>query len=247
MPTRTLTVLILLVLAAGRSWAGVVVLEPLQDNTLYEDVQGAVSNGAGQHLFIGRNSQGNTRRALLAFDLASAVPAGATITSVGLSIHVSQANPETSLATLHRLLQAWGEGSSDAPNAEGQGAPAEPGDATWLHTFHDSAFWSNPGGDFEVGASGDTLIAGPGDYLFASTAAMVADAQTWLDEPAANFGWLIMGDESGLGTARRLDSRENPEPAFRPMLSVEYTPIPGPAGWLLLTAAAARRRRRRSP
>ena len=52
---------------------------------------------------------------------------------------------------------------------------------------------------------------------------MVADVQAWLDEPAGNFGWLIKADESMLATARRYDSRENLEPAYRPALTVEYT------------------------
>lgn len=81
---------------------------------------------------------------------------------------------------------------------------------------------------------------------------MVADVQNWLDNPAADFGWLISADnELTLTTAKRFDARENPTLANRPVLNVTYTPVPEPttvslalvglcgAAWL-----AARRRRR---
>ena len=50
---------------------------------------------------------------------------------------------------------------------------------------------------------------------------MVADVQSWLVNPASNFGWLVLGDESGSGTAKRFDTRESASP---PVLTVEYTP-----------------------
>jgi serine protease len=49
---------------------------------------------------------------------------------------------------------------------------------------------------------------------------MVADVQSWLDNPATNFGWLVLGDESTGTTAKRFDSRESTSP---PVLTIEYT------------------------
>ena len=61
---------------------------------------------------------------------------------------------------------------------------------------------------------------------------MVADVQSWLDNPANNFGWLVKGDESTSTTAKRFDSRQSTVP---PVLTIEYTqatptptPTPGP-------------------
>jgi hypothetical protein len=51
---------------------------------------------------------------------------------------------------------------------------------------------------------------------------MVADLQAWLDDPAGNFGWLLLGSESGGASAKRFDSRETGVPESRPTLVVEF-------------------------
>ena len=53
-----------------------VILTPVQDNTLFEDLT-PLSNGSGEHLFAGNTSRGSARRALMQFDVAGGVPAGA--------------------------------------------------------------------------------------------------------------------------------------------------------------------------
>jgi hypothetical protein len=55
---------------------------------------------------------------------------------------------------------------------------------------------------------------------------MVADVQVWLDRPAANYGWLLLGNEARPQTTKRFDTRENPNPAVRPALIVEYMRAP---------------------
>ena len=50
----------------------------------------------------------------------------------------------------------------------------------------------------------------------------MADVQSWLDSPAANFGWLLLGNESISQTTKRFDSKDNEEEANRPVLAVEY-------------------------
>ena len=62
--------------------ADIVTLGPAADTTLYEDAQGSLANGAGQHLFAGTNGTATflNRRGLISFDVAAALPAGATIT-----------------------------------------------------------------------------------------------------------------------------------------------------------------------
>ena len=75
---------------------------------------------------------------------------------------------------------------------------------------------------------------------------MVSDVQSWVDAPAGNHGWLLLGDETVLGAAKRFGSRESTFVNERPVLTIEYTPVPGP-GVLGLVAGAGlmglRRRR----
>lgn len=213
--------------AADSVRADVVNLSSVRDNTLYEDSTGALSNGSGPTFFAGRSSQsvGSIRRGLIVFDVAS-IPAGAVITSARLDLHLSQGGSGTRTVSLHRLGADWGEGASNAGSSGGSGAPAAPGDATWIHTFSPSAFWSAPGGDFDPTASAAQAIAGVGFYSWGPTPAMTADVQSWLDGPSSNFGWLLHGDESVGGTSRRFDTREAIDPSFRPVLFVEFTPPP---------------------
>lgn len=207
--------------------ADVVALGPSKDNTLYFDPTGSTSNGAGDFLFCGKTAGDAARRALLAFDVSAAVPAGAKIESAALTLHMSKTITSGTAVGLHRVLADWGEGASNAPGEEGGGAPALPGDATWKHAFYDTALWTTLGGDFALSASDTQIVFGPGFYTWSSSE-MVADVQSWLDNPSESFGWLLLGDESTPSTAKRFDSRQHPDPGVRPVLTLVYTPIPEP-------------------
>jgi len=200
-------------------------LSAIKDNTIYSE--GNLSNGAGDYIFSGATQSGNLRRALLKFDITAAVPAEATIDAVELSLNVSKA-PDTKMQnfSLFRVIADWGEGSSNAPGEEGTGDAASSGDATWEHTFFSNSLWASSGGDFVVQASNTISIGGEGATTWPSTAALVADVQRWLDQPDTNFGWLLKGDETAGGTARRFDSRENPAANLRPQLHILFTPAP---------------------
>ncbi|MDA0246116.1 MAG: DNRLRE domain-containing protein [Chloroflexi bacterium] len=201
---------------------GQITLWPLKDNTLYENGTGSLSNGAGQYFFVGNNSGGNSRRGLLAFDVAGSVPAGAQIVSATLILNLSRASVPTATAvSLYPLTADWGEGTSDASGEEGGGAPAQANDATWLHRFYTETLWITPGGDFETTASASQMTGEEGTYLW-SSAELVADVQSWLDASTANFGWLLQADETLNNTAKRFDTRENPVEGNRPVLLVAY-------------------------
>lgn len=235
-------------LAGARSLvAEVVTVGAARDNTLYQDGAGALSNGAGRYTFAGSNGNGEARRGLLWFDVAGAVPAGATITGASLTLHMSRTNTGSASVSLHRALAGWGEGASVAPEEQGTGAKAQPGDATWLHTFHAHSFWATPGGDFAGAESAAALVAGNGFYTWGSTAALLADAQSWLDAPASNFGWALVGDETTPTTAKRFDTRESPDPAVRPSLRIEFVTVPAPGALAITIGGGAivgvRRRR----
>ena len=205
-----------------------VTLAASQDNTMFAESDD-LSNGAGSRLFAGVTAMNDARRALLSFDIAAAVPEGATITEATLRLYMSKTATSAKDVSLYRLLAAWGEGTSDAPDQEGTGAPASIGDATWAHTFYDTDFWTIPGGEYVPTPSAVQSVGGLGFYEWGSTAELVADVQLWLDDPSSNYGWIVIGDESGPKTAKRFDSRENPAEANRPALIVQYVLVDCPA------------------
>jgi hypothetical protein len=213
--------------AASSARAAIISIMPSKDNTLYEydPAEGDHSNGAGFHFFAGENAMGELRRGVLAFDIAGTIPAGSTITAVTLSMNMSMTPAGAETVVLHKLLADWGEGTSHAPMGEGDGAPATPNDATWRHGFFDTIFWTTQGGDFSATVSASQSIGGIGQYTW-SSAQMIADVQSWVNDPASNFGWLVLGDESTAATSKRFDTRESASP---PVLTIEYTPRAMPA------------------
>ncbi len=213
---------LLLLLGGQPAQAGTteITLLPAQDNSIFEE--GELSNGAGAYLFTGRTLIGARRRALIRFDLGS-IPAGATIEAARLELSMSRTISGTLTVRLHRLLRGWGEGTVDAPGQEGTGAPAQAGDATWTQNRLGGGSWDQLGGDYETMASAAAPVRNLGRYTWTSDQ-LIADVQAWLDDPASNFGWIVIGNEAaGFGTAKRLDSRENPDPAARPVLVVSYS------------------------
>jgi hypothetical protein len=108
--------------------------------------------------------------------------------------------------SLHRVLNDWGQGISYATG--GSGAPAEPGDSTWLHTFYPDLFWINEGGDYVMQSSA-SLDVGPdnGSYTWESRQ-MNNDVQSWVDTPGENFGWILIGDENTPQSVMGFASRE---------------------------------------
>ena len=200
---------------------------PSKDNTLYEynPNEGDLSNALGNHFFTGTTVFGEIRRGVLAFDIAGNIPPGSTIIAASLSMNMSRTIDGTARTTeLHKLLADWGEGTSHAPGEEGSGAPATPNDATWRHRFYDTIFWTTQGGDFSPTVSASQLVGLVGQYMW-SSAQMVVDVQSWLDNPASNFGWLVLGDESTSPTAKRFDTRESASP---PVLTIDYVPASTP-------------------
>lgn len=198
------------------------------DNTIYAD---AVTHTAGGHhyLYAGNTKTSNPRRTLIRFDLG-AIPHGATITSVQLQFVVqrraAQAFNETH--TLHRLTRDWGEGNVDPqvlnPETDGgDGAPAQPGDATWLDNHFQESQWDSPGGDFIAAPSASAVMPSPGARGTFSGAGMIADLQGWIDNPATNFGWVMRGNEIDPQRAYRFHSSEGLV-GSRPRLIIDFDP-----------------------
>ena len=214
-------------LGSSLASAGTININPSKDNTLYEydSKEGDHSNALGLHFFAGKTAMSELRRGVLAFNIAGSIPPGSTITAVSLSLNMSRTPTNTFyVMELHKLLADWGEGTSIAPGEEGDGAPATTNDATWRHRFFDTIFWTTQGGDFSPTVSASQMVGPLGQYTW-SSAQMVADVQGWLDNPASNFGWLMLGDESVILTAKRFDTRESTNP---PVLAVTFIPAGTP-------------------
>lgn len=193
-----------------------------RDNTLYKTLTGSLSNGSGMHMFAGNNAVGMSRRVVVHFDVAGNIPAGAVIGNVTLTMYMSRTTSAGQAVRLHRVVDDWGEGASNASGQEGGGALSALGDATWLYRFFPTDYWAAMGGDYVTTPSASLFVVFVGPYSWGSSVETVADVQSWLDDPGVNHGWIVIGNESGTRTTKRFDSRENPIAARRPLLTVEF-------------------------
>jgi hypothetical protein len=202
------------------TWAGEESLPAARDATLIESAEGSLANGAGPHLFVGRTNQPEEgrRRALLWFDVG-ALPPGAVVSSARLVLEMSQSHAEPVPIGLHRVIGAWSEGAAYAEG--GSGAPAGSGDATWLDGSYEAQPWAAPGGDFVETPSAVQTVAGPGVIAWHGPG-LAQDVQRWLDDPASNQGWILIGDETRPGSVKRFTARENPDPTPTPRLEVVF-------------------------
>ncbi|MHB8865244.1 MAG: DNRLRE domain-containing protein [Pirellulaceae bacterium] len=220
------------------SWAShaqgeLIELNPSKDNSIYSESDN--SNAAGE-LYAGTTPNLAVRRALLLFDIAGRVPAGATINSVSLALSQTRIGPGvTASFELRPLTAVWGEGTSSGIGAGGSPTLE---DATWNYRLYDTDQWTTPGGDFGP-ASGTATIGTVIDtlYVFNSQAGLVADVQNWLNEPDSNFGWILRAADESLVTARVFGSRES-SLADQPVLTVDFTPVPEPGACVLWGVAA---------
>lgn len=204
------------------------------DNTIYQTASADSSNGSGDYLFAGLTDNSRIRRALIQFDIAGAIPAGATVNTATVSLYCDKSGSASTVQMiLRKVTTEWGEGESNAPGEEGQGAASETGDASWYHSIYPGSTWSMPGGDFEFTNSAIANIAGSGNtYNWTSSPQLVADVQDMLDDDATNFGWIVMDlMESTPGSSRRFISKDNTtQSAFGPKIIIAYEYEHDPVG-----------------
>lgn len=201
------------------SGSAAITLTADRDNSILSDLTGN-SNGAGE-IFAGVTASAGIRRGLVGFDLSS-VPAGSIVTSASVTLQVTRTGGSSGdfNFSLHRLSRNWGEGNS---SGSGQGAAAQPGEATWIEAKAGSEAWTTAGGDFIGTVSASRLVGGVGSYAWSSPD-LVADVQSWLNQPATRFGWILRGNEPTQAT-RVFASRESA--VNRPTLSLIYQqPVP---------------------
>lgn len=194
-----------------------------KDTTLYEDAAGALANGGGSGMFCGRVGGGGgfgIRRTMIQWDVAGSIPAGSKILTASLDMWVEQSSAFLPITTeVHRITTDWSEGNVVAPSGQGSGGAASAGESTWLHSNFPSQLWSTPGGDF--GPTSFTFdLPGIAGFVTESNASIVADVQSMLDNPAANYGWLLKTAEVLTSNARKMNTRE--AAAFQPKLVITY-------------------------
>lgn len=207
--------------------AEIVTLRPVADTSLFEFTPD--DNMGGAALAAGRIDRDAGRaRALIKFDPAASIPAGARIDSVRFTIRVTKVppSPVNSTFSLHKVLRSWGEGNKAVALL---GGPATAGEATWKARAIPSESWGAPGGqagvDYVAAATASRAIAGVAAYPYESSPGLVADVQSWLDDPANNFGWILISSaEDRRKSAKRFGSRETTGTA--PSMIIEYTPAP---------------------
>jgi hypothetical protein len=218
-----------------------------RDNSIFSENNN--SDGASYDLYTGRTNQsgGAYRRSLIYFDL-SGLPVGAVINSVSLTMRMSGGSPSglgpggdhpqgytgAINVSLDRLLADWGAGNSGAGMGNGgtsmagaggasPGFAPAPGDATWNYSFWNTTTWTTPGGDYVATPSATQGVNINPQFVTWSSPGLVNDVQGWADDPATNFGWEIIGDESTNGTSRRFVSMDAPNASYQPVLTINYT------------------------
>ena len=214
--------------------ADTVILTSVADTTLIETEP---DNNLGGALIVNAGTTQNftLNHGLFRFDLTSQIPRGSLITRVDFVVVVT-GEPKDGFSPssfgLHRVLKRWGEGDKASPDPlhPGLGAPATAGEATWNHRFaFTTNTWTIPGGaatnDYVSEVSSEATVYRTGDspYTFVSTAALVADVQAWVDDPATNFGWMLICEAEAFNfTARRFASHE--DAGHEPQIEVDYLP-----------------------
>lgn len=216
------TVLISALFFSTAVLAETVFIAPSHDNTMYEHAQGALSNGSGDHLFVGRNASGDIRRGLISFHNLDAIPDHATIQSVKLHLYSNRQDSPAMAIRVSSVTADWCEGDSHAAGEEDDGAPAQAGDATWIWRFWPDVPWNSSGGDFVATSSAQANVGGIGSHMFGSSNGMVADVTDWKENPETNFGWILSAPE-GVTGVKRFHSRSNADAGNRPVLEVEYS------------------------
>ena len=236
----------LLLAGTGGTRADTLVLTPVQDASIFNGTPASdsLAEGSGGYLWLSTTAEGLARRALLRFDLG-AVPPGSVLRTARLVLYESRSRTNH-LVAVHRLLAAWTEGPANA-GGSGTGVAAGTGDVTWRLRSHPALPWQQPGGDFMPNASAIALLGLPNQtYAWADAPGLVADVQRWVNLPADNHGWILIGDEINAQSAKRFESRNNAVTVNRPRLELVFdSPAPPADGdvplplWAMALLAAA--------
>ncbi|NUQ62708.1 MAG: tandem-95 repeat protein, partial [Pirellulales bacterium] len=139
--------------------------------------------------------------ALLRWDL-TAIPAGSPVHSVAMTLDILDQSPGT--YEIYALKRDWVEGEATWNNASAGNPWAVAG--------------ASGASDRGTAVLGLVTAASLGPAVIEWTAAGKAQVQSWINDPASNFGIVI--HKEGVSKDFEFSSREGVAPASRPMLEV---------------------------
>jgi len=234
---KTLLYSCLAVLLCVRASAVEISIDAVAETSLFQSNPN--NNLGASTLAAGTTGGGQKSRAMFRFDVDAFIPANAVIDSVTLTLELvrepQRVDGVGSTFDLFQLNVDWGEGDK----AGNTGTTATAGEATWNHRLFGTALWTQPGAaagsDYDSQSSAALFMDTLGTHTYASTPALVADVQSWVDNPASDFGWILISqNEAATGSARRFGSTEEISSGPAPRLNLSYTvPEPGTAISLL--------------
>lgn len=142
--------------------------------------------------------------ALLKWNLSS-IPAGKTVTAVSLTFHVT--DPSTDVFEIYALKRAWTES-----------------DATWIKATS-TVNWSVAGAidtsnDREATVLGLLTASSIGPVTIPLNSAGIAKVQSWINNPATNFGFIIQ-DYVNTGGLDMI-SAQGSTVSQRPIITITY-------------------------
>ncbi len=189
-----------------------VALTPAADAAMRDEAPD-FNYGSALALPVGVGNLGSPHNhALFKFSFA-AIPTNAVITSVALRLVVVHTGRPPANFGLLRLLTGWVE-TEVSWNVRATATPWTAGGAQG-----GTDYVSTPSATADLGATGST------NEFTSST--LASDVQTWVLNPGANFGWILIATGEPPGTGKQVGSRENV--VNSPVLIVEFT-VPGPSG-----------------
>ena len=204
--------------------ADIVEIIAVADTTLRES-EPATNYGAAPEIRVGAAEGRPESRALLRFNVGTAVPPGATITGARLTLEALDEPGDPAAPDefeIRRMRDFWNEG-------RGHGADVLLQEATWQSRAHPHARWTRPGGtpafDLARRPSAAAVIGASGVHTFGPTPKLIADVQHWLDQPQSNHGWMLARDVGSAPSGVRVFAARE-DGARAPRLTVKFAPAP---------------------
>jgi Bacterial Ig domain/Secretion system C-terminal sorting domain len=188
---------------------------PLKDT--YVEQNNAGFNFGIATTFVADNRATRLDRPLLQFSLTG-IAANATITAANVKLVTTSTSNTTSYPlSLHRVTNAWDEGTAN-------GAA---GICNWTNRVAGPVAWTTPGGDFNPTAEATTNVTGVAAYNWTG-GTMNTLVQNWVSGANANNGMLLKYDvETGGATNNKtFASLQNATVASRPLLTFSWTTPP---------------------
>eukprot|EP00043_Microstomoeca_roanoka_P004193 m.48097 g.48097 ORF g.48097 m.48097 type:complete len:284 (-) comp12379_c0_seq1:115-966(-) len=181
-----------------------------------------LANALGDGIYVGQTGQQLARRGLIHFNL-SEITSGSMISSVRIELYDRNfAQDEEFAISVHRVLQPWQEGTSTFPG--GKCAKAGGNDASWKYSnVATNTTWRTVGGNYTVEKSALTSVGSSESYYIWQDERLVRDVQAWIDDPASNYGWILIGDEETVRSVKSFVSRQNMDTTAHPRIVIEYT------------------------